>query len=157
MKKVVRINPPKPFERPRPPPDDGPDTTEDGSQEDEEDGIDSLTNTLGIPDGGLKGIFSYARSVALEGGLNSNFIVYALHGDNICIRTLPSRMFYHVSDVGVHYHQREPDYRMHGFVFKRPLMGDPDGIVCEVWQGDIMEVAMGGLSHDDYEEMIELS
>ena len=26
-----------------------------------------------------------------------------------------------------------------------------------VWQGDIMEVAVGGLSHDDYEEVIELS
>ena len=64
-------------------------SAQENEEEEEDDLLEYLTKSIGIPNGGLKGIFSYARSVALESGLNSDFIVYALHGNNTCIRKLP--------------------------------------------------------------------
>lgn len=135
--------------------------TESASARVYKDGIECLAHLstqVDCPENKLIDLFKEACATARKGGLNGEFIFFAVHGDNVYKQPTDLRDFDVVQEQGVPVHVTRPDYKVHGTILKThlPAMMAKDAIICNISKGDAVIATVASLADYGYQEAFSL-
>ena len=131
---------------------------EDAVRPDGAERLAALSEEAGCATNKLAELFSEACRMAKDGELETQFLFFALHGDNMYRQPTHARDYRSLCESGVAYHTGRPDYKFHGTIVKTPVpaMLVDEAVVCRVCKGGETVAAVAALADYDYREVLSL-
>lgn len=103
----------------------------------------------------LLGLYERTIAMAREGQLETDFIFFAVHRDNVYSQPTDVRDFDQCWST-VHHHTARADYRVHGTVLKSPVVGldFPSAVVMHVYSREGIVAAVAADPVDNYNRLL---